>query len=116
MNRTLTIFGAMVLAGIALSAHAAGDAVRGEAKAKPCQACHGPDGNGTAPIFPRLAGQYTDYLAQALMAYKSGARKNPIMVGMAAPLSEDDVRDLAAYFSGLPAGLHTLDTGRTARE
>ena len=116
MNRSFSILSAVLLAGIALSAHAAGDAARGETKAKPCQACHGPDGNGTAPTFPRLAGQYPDYLVQALMAYKSGARKNPIMAGMAAPLSEDDVHDLAAYFASLPPGVHTLNAGKTARE
>ncbi|MDE1961924.1 MAG: c-type cytochrome, partial [Xanthomonadaceae bacterium] len=47
--------------------------------AKPCAACHGADGNSTAPIYPRLAGQYHDYLARALHEYKSGARQNAIM-------------------------------------
>lgn len=105
---------AALLAVSAIPAQAAGDAAQGATKAKPCEACHGPDGNGTAPTFPRLAGQYPDYIVQALKSYKSGDRKNPIMSGMAAPLSEQDMKDLAAHFSSLPAGVHTLDAGHAA--
>jgi hypothetical protein len=52
-----------------------------------CQACHGVDGNSATPDFPKLGGQYPDYLAKALRDYKSGQRKNPIMAGFAQPLS-----------------------------
>ena len=61
----------------------AGDPQAGKQKSAPCQACHGADGNGTGPQFPRLAGQYQDYLLQALMEYKDGERKNPIMAPFA---------------------------------
>jgi cytochrome c553 len=108
MNKQLLM--AVALAGLITAAHAGGDAIRGEAKSKPCQACHGPDGNSSAPNFPRLAGQYEDYLAQALKAYKSGARANPIMIGMVAPLSEQDMEDLAAYYA-TQHGLQAIKIG-----
>lgn len=79
------------------------DLESGKAKAVVCQACHGADGNaGTDPQYPRLAGQYRDYLARALHEYKNGERKNPIMAGFVAPLSDQDIQNLAAYFASLP--------------
>jgi cytochrome c553 len=80
----------------------------GAEKSLTCQACHGPDGLGTNPMYPVLAGQYEDYLAQALRAYRDGSRKNAIMMGLAAPLSDEDIDDLAAYYASLPGGLKTL--------
>ena len=91
----------MLLASLSLVmpvAHA-GDAVKGKEKSAACGACHGADGNSAAPDFPKLAGQHEDYIVRALTDYKAGKRKNPIMMGMAAPLSKEDVADLAAYFS-----------------
>ncbi|MDY6812881.1 MAG: c-type cytochrome [Pseudomonadota bacterium] len=76
-----------------------GDVEAGQAKAAPCAACHGPDGNGVAPQWPKLAGQHADYLFAQLQAFKAGTRNNPVMMGMAAPLSEQDMRDLAAYYA-----------------
>lgn len=84
---------------LSLGAAQAGDPVAGEKKAQPCASCHGPDGNSAAPNFPILAGQHEDYLVHTLEEYKSGTRTNPIMKGMAAPLSAQDMEDLAAYFS-----------------
>jgi len=79
---------------------AAADVAAGQAKAREiCQACHGLDGNSQTPDYPKLAGQYPDYLAKALRDYKSGARKNPIMAGFAGALSSKDIEDLAAYYS-----------------
>jgi cytochrome c553 len=95
---------------LALNATAAGDPKAGKEKSAPCASCHGPTGHSAAPNFPILAGQYEDYLVQALQDYKSGARENPVMQGMAAPLSEQDMEDLAAYFSAQP-GLITPDAG-----
>lgn len=77
----------------------AADASAGKTKSAACAACHGIDGNSAAPDFPRLAGQYPDYLMKALADYKSGARKNPIMAPMVAPLSAQDMEDLAAFYS-----------------
>lgn len=90
------VCGAMLIAGPAL----AGNPAAGKEKAKTCAACHGADGNTpTTPDTPRLAGQHADYLVKSLQAYKSGARKNAIMSPMAAPLTQRDMEDLAAYFS-----------------
>jgi cytochrome c553 len=81
---------------------AEGNVAVGKAKAGMCAACHGADGNGGAdPSWPKLAGQIPEYLEKQLHDFKSGARKDPIMTGMAAPLSAADVKNLAAYFSSL---------------
>ncbi|WHZ20350.1 MAG: Cytochrome c4 [Rhodanobacteraceae bacterium] len=77
-----------------------GDATAGQAKAAACGACHGMDGNSTDPQYPKLAGQSEQYIVTQLMRFKSGTRVNPIMAGMAAPLSPQDMHDLGAYFSG----------------
>jgi cytochrome c553 len=85
---------------------AAADLAAGQAKAKEiCQACHGLDGNSQTPDYPKLGGQYPDYLQKALRDYKSGARKNPIMAGIAAALSDKDIDNLAAYYASQPAAV-----------
>lgn len=104
----IPVAAAMLVLGFGNASAASGDAARGKTIAAPCEACHGKDGNGIAPNYPALAGQYQDYLAQALHEYKSGERTNAIMNGMAAPLSEQDVEDLAAYFASLPSKLDDL--------
>jgi cytochrome c553 len=81
------------------TAQAAGDAEAGKSKSAMCAACHGPDGNSPAPAFPKLAGQHAAYLAKQLAEYKSGERQNATMNGMAAALSEQDIADLAAFYS-----------------
>jgi cytochrome c553 len=102
--RSLTIAAALtvVFAGNATAA----DIDAGKKKAQEvCAACHNMDGISTVPDYPKLAGQYPDYLAKALRDYKSGARKNPIMAGFAQPLSDKDIVDLAAYFAAQPSVL-----------
>jgi len=73
--------------------------------AKACTACHGADGIGVTPDYPTLAGQYADYLEQALRAYKKGTRQNPIMGGFAATLKDEDVAAVARYFAAQQPGL-----------
>jgi cytochrome c553 len=81
----------------------AADLAAGAAKAKEiCQACHGLDGNSATPDYPKLGGQYPDYLSKALRDYKSGARKNPIMAGFAGALTAKDIDNLAAYYASQP--------------
>jgi len=63
-----------------------------------CAACHASDGNSVSPANPVLAGQHGDYIAKQLANFKSGERKNPIMLGMAASLSPQDMKNLGAYF------------------
>ena len=64
-----------------------------------CAACHGADGNSPLPANPSLAGQHASYLYKQLSDYKAGRRKNAVMGGMVAALSDDDLRNLAAYFA-----------------
>jgi cytochrome c553 len=79
--------------------HAAGDAAAGKGKSAVCMACHGPDGNSPNPIWPKLAEQHPSYIIKQLGDFKTGARKNDLMSPMAAPLTDQDVENLAAYFS-----------------
>lgn len=76
-----------------------GTADAGKAKAATCAACHGADGNSANPQWPSLAGQNAPYIVKQLKAFKEGARSNVLMTGQAMPLSEQDMRDLAVYFS-----------------
>lgn len=86
-----------------------GDAKAGEAKAATCGACHGPDGNSNNPVWPKIAGQGAPYAYAQLKAFKMGMsqdhgakdemRMDPVMSAQAAALSDQDMRDLAVYFS-----------------
>ncbi len=78
---------------------AAGDASAGKAKAAVCAACHGADGNSPANMFPKLAGQGEAYLIKQMTEFKNETRKNAVMAPMVAALSEQDMADLAAYYS-----------------
>lgn len=87
----------------------AADRAAGEAKAQAqCAACHGKDGNTPIdPSYPKLAGQYPDFLVRALSDYKGGGRKNAIMAAQAQALSKADIENLAAYYASLPGSLKT---------
>lgn len=71
----------------------------GNEKTKTCAACHGVDGNSVNPVWPKLAGQHAEYILKQLRDFRSGARKNAQMSPLAAPLSDEDMQDLATYFS-----------------
>lgn len=73
-----------------------------------CAACHGLDGAAIDPSYPKIGGQYADYLYQALLSYKTGGRENAIMYGFAATLSKADMRAVAAYYASQDAGLTDL--------
>ncbi len=89
----------MIARGAAYGEPLAGDAAAGGAKAAMCAACHGERGNAQTPEWPKLAGQHPGYLVKQLADFKSGARGNPVMGPMAEPLTEQDMADLAAFFS-----------------
>jgi cytochrome c553 len=95
-----------------------GSAEAGKAKALTCGACHGPDGNSVNPVWPSIAGQHPTYIFEQLQAFKSGTRTEPLMLGQTMLLTDDDMRNLAAYFSGLTtatkviADPSTLDHGQ----
>lgn len=85
-------------------AAADGDAARGKQLTYTCQGCHGITGYKNAyPNYhvPRIGGQSAQYLTNALMEYRSGARKHPTMQAQAQSFSEQDIADIAAYLSGI---------------
>lgn len=91
---------AILLLALPLTATAAkGDAQSGKQKAQVCEACHGVDGKSVDPSYPNLAGQHASYLQKALADYRAGRRTNVIMAGMAAALTDQDILDLAAWYS-----------------
>ena len=98
---TLLAFGAVpsFAAGEAAPAKAAKpDLVKGEASfTAVCAACHGADGNSGTPTYPKLSQQHPEYLVKQLQEYKSAKRKNAIMQGFAATLSDDDMRNIAYW-------------------
>lgn len=78
----------------------AADIEAGKKKAEEiCSSCHGLDGNSPAPMFPKIGGQPRTYIEKVLKDYKSGVRKDPVMAGMAAALSAEDISNLAFYYS-----------------
>ncbi|WP_213997646.1 c-type cytochrome [Arsukibacterium sp.] len=99
-----------LLIGLIGTAHAFdGDAEAGKEKSTTCVACHGTDGNSMVDIYPKIAGQHAEYLYKQLTDYKLGmtsggkeGRNNAIMFGMVASLSDQDMKDLAAYFASQP--------------
>jgi cytochrome c553 len=103
----LATFVASFSAGSGLAAEnqpaAKPDLAKGQASAATCVACHTADGTRGAPANPILAGQHPEYLAKQLHEFKSGKRKNAIMQGMAAILSDDDIRNVAAYYASTEA-------------
>ncbi len=80
-----------------------GSADAGKTKAITCTACHGAEGNSVNPLWPNIAGQHAGYIAAQLDAFKSGARKDPLMAPQSMMLSETDIANLAVYFESLPA-------------
>ena len=96
----------LVIAALLLTplAAQAGDAAAGKAKAAVCSSCHGVNGISIAGMFPNLAGQKEAYLVSAMKAYRDGGRTGGTaaqMTPMVAALSDEDIADLAAYYSGL---------------
>ncbi len=91
-----------LVATAALSAPAfAADIEAGKAKSAVCAACHGAAGIAAVPMYPNLAGQKELYLSKQLKDFKSGTRKDPVMSGMAMPLSDEDIANLSAYYASL---------------
>ena len=100
MKKRMLAAVAMVLAGTFGTAMAAGDPQAGKSKAASCAGCHGANGEGKAP-YPALAGKSEAELVQALQDYKSGKRANAMMKSFAAPLSDQDMANVAAYYASL---------------
>ncbi len=101
---------ALIAAGFSLAATGAvaGDVAAGKAKAdEVCAACHGANGVSISDQFPNLAGQYADYIVQSLIQYRNGERKNAVMLGFAAQLTDEEMRDVAAFYAS-QSGLETM--------
>ncbi len=93
-----------------------GSAEEGQTKSATCVACHGPNGNSPNPEWPTIAGQHEQYILKQLQAFKAGERQNPLMSPIAQTLSEDDMADLAAFYSqqtrtGLEAPADKVEQG-----
>ncbi len=102
-KRLLTSGIAFIISSLPLIGHAAGNPDAGKTKSTVCAACHGVDGDkALMPSYPNLAGQNAAYLELALKAYRSKTRTSAqavVMHGQAANLSDQDIADLAAYYS-----------------
>jgi cytochrome c553 len=96
LTRTLCAIAWLAVGGQCL---AQGSASAGQSKAAVCAACHGADGNSINPLWPSLAGQHPEYVTRQIMAFKAGHREDVLMASFAAPLSDQDIADLAAYFA-----------------
>jgi cytochrome c553 len=73
-----------------------------------CLACHGTNGVGITPDYPTISGQHRDYLVRALVDYQKGGRKNPVMAGMAANLTREDIEALATFYAGQKPALKVV--------
>ena len=83
-----------------------GKAADGATKTAVCSSCHGPNGNSVNPDWPRLAGQSAVYIAEQLRLFRAGVRPNPMMMPLAANLSDQDIADIAVYYEAqTPVGL-----------
>lgn len=92
-----------------------GDPKAGEVKVNSvCMACHGPMGNSIVPAWPKLAGQHQEYIYKQIMDFKAGRRENAQMSPMAAPLTEQEVLDVAAYLSQQAQSGGTADPAQAA--
>ncbi|MBT4928989.1 MAG: cytochrome c [Cellvibrionales bacterium] len=99
--KTLLNLSVAVLFSTLASVSFAGDAAAGKAKSMTCAGCHGANGISNNPMWPNLAGQKQAYLASSLQMYRDGRRKNAMMSAMAKNLTDADIANLAAYYSGL---------------
>ncbi len=98
--RTTTLIATLVLMPfLTAGVQAGGDAAAGKTKAAPCAGCHGADGNSPSPLNPNMAGQKEQYLVTTMMDYKNGKRQHAVMQAFLAPLSEQDIQDMAAFYA-----------------
>ena len=98
-----TLFYGILLGALATlgSAALAGDALAGKTRSSTCAGCHGVAGISNNPMWPNLAGQQPGYLVKQLKAFRDGSRTDPMMSLMAKPLSDEDIANLAAWYSSL---------------
>jgi cytochrome c553 len=117
MRKLLAVATMAAVLGISSTARAEGSVEAGQEKSAVCAACHGPDGNSFNPEWPSLAGQHEAYIVSQLVAFQDGTRQDLLMSPMAIGLSEQDMKDLAAFYNAQsPAPLEAdpalVDPGR----
>lgn len=109
----------LIVAGLATlfsgNVLAAGDPEAGKAKSVVCAACHGANGISALSVNPNLAGQVPGYIAAQLKAFKAGERKNAIMAGQVAGLSEQDMADLDAFYASMEPNIEVTLTEEEAK-
>ena len=101
MKKVLYLALSMFVLFTSASTQAAGDAAAGKAKSALCAACHGPEGISSTDIWPNLKGQKYGYLVKQIKAFRDGSRKDPSMQPMVANLSDEDIANIAAYYSSM---------------
>ena len=99
--RKILLLTTAALLSVNAAAVFAGDAAAGKSKSATCAACHGQNGISPNDLWPNLAGQKAGYLVAQMKAFRDGQRANPMMAPMAAPLSDADIDDLAAFYASL---------------
>ena len=99
--KTTILTSALIAAAMISSPSFAGDAEAGKAKSTTCMACHGADGVSIAPNYPNLKGQKEAYLVKAIKDFRDGVRSDPTMNAMVATLTDEDIANLAAYYSNM---------------
>lgn len=115
MNKWLVIT-SIALAFSVNAVQAAGNADEGKTKSAVCAGCHGADGNsGLNALWPKIAGQHPQYIEKQLKDFKEGRRTDPLMAPMAMPLSDQDMADLAAYFSSQTKTIGTASAELAAK-
>jgi cytochrome c553 len=125
MRLTAILFAACLMAAATPARAASGDVVAGAAKAETCQGCHGAKGISEIPSVPSLAGQTDNFLQWQMVFFRSGRRHNEVMEQLAADLSDEDIRNLGAYYTSLPpattsiasdAGTELAQQGKTVAD
>ena len=100
--RTSTLIVPIALTALFATAAHGADIEAGRQKSASCVGCHGVDGNSDSPVNPDMAGQKEQYLVTTMLDYKTGKRQHTLMQAVLAPMSEEDIRDMAAYYSSQP--------------
>jgi len=110
MNKTIAALTMCVLVSGPAGADGlvAGSAEAGKAKSLTCGACHGADGNSVNPVWPSIAGQHSTYIVDQLQAFKNGDRTEALMLGQTMLLTDEDMRNLAVYYSEMKAATKTV--------
>ena len=97
--RTAALLATIALTAVSAGAAHAADVEAGRQKSASCAGCHGADGNSMSPMNPSVAGQKEQYLVTTMLDYKNGKRQHTLMQAVLTPLSEADIRDIAAFYA-----------------